>query len=144
MVSIKRAEQCIGRRVRHTNAPLGNGTITGKVVDVTINGNIRIETKEGEKMVCDPENLVWDDRNLSLNLVTAIANGDYYEDGQVGYDVEWVTAGVIYSTANANDDYENHSLYVVLPLMRKVHLVSPIADPQFIWALEEALGWAEP
>lgn len=142
MVSLKRAEQCIGRRVRHVYTPPGVD-INGVVVEVTLGGNIRIESK-GQQLVCDPENLEWDDSNLSPELVTAIANGDYYENGQVGYDPEWMSLGVVYSSPNANDDREAHPLYVILHLMQRVHLVTPIADPQFIYALEEALGWAEP
>jgi hypothetical protein len=142
MVSLKRARECIGRRVRHVYTPPGVD-INGVVVEVTLGGNIRIESK-GQQLVCDPENLEWDDSHLSPAVVEAVRESRDYENGQVGYDPSWGGVGIIYSCAAANDDDDDHPLYVVLPIMRQVHLVTPIADPQLIYSLEEALGWAEP
>ena len=145
MVSIARARECIGRPVIHTSLDLDGKPIRGVVDSISAHGDVRVVSRTDGASLCDPENLTWDNSGLSSDLLDAIRNDTRYRTPQVFYEnAEGGLIGYIGSSFEANDDGQDHLLYVVLPDMRRVYQAAQLANPWFPYAIEEALGWAEP
>lgn len=140
MVSLERARECIGRPVKHITQPLVHGVVT-KVDEHDV--WVRMEV-DSESLPCIPENLEWDQRGYEP-LIQALRSGEEFEDAQIGYMSDgFQQVGFLYSPATANDDDEHHLLYVLLPLIQRVHPARPTVDPWVAYFFEEVLGWATP
>lgn len=142
MISLNRAEQCIGRPV------LVEGERKGDVLRVDHErGHILIRQYESSLVLrVLPEELDWQS-SLSDDLRNAILNQENMENAQIGHqiggDQEYTAISYIYSAAMANDDGCDHLLYVVLWQMERVHIARPTANPWIPYEIEEALGWAD-
>lgn len=145
MVSIARAQQCIGRPIKHAYSVLSDLVGVGTVAEVDEErGLVRMQLASKVLVWHKPEHLVWGDR-VYEPLMLALMNGENYQDAQVfvafdPFQNEYIFIG---SPEGANDDGEAHMLYVGFPLMRRVHPVRPTADPWAAYLFEEALGWAD-
>ena len=153
MVSLARAAQCIGRRIRHVE----NLGVQG-VVEKVDKHDVWVRENDGSITPCIPENMAWVSV-LSDEMWEAIDEGRHYETAQVfydptlfmnesdentDYDEHLPGLAVIGSSATANDDNTNHPLYVIANHMRRVYPVRFNAMPDLAWELEERLGWVEP
>lgn len=147
VISLDRARLCVGRRAHHVDMPKVRGAVHH--VDA-LDVHIRID-ETGEVLPCMPENMVWDS-TLPADLIDALETWDEWETGQCGFTPYlWQSdrgvmpnLGVIYSTALSNDDGEDRPLFAVAPLMRAVHQLSVTANPNWLWEIEEVMGWATP
>lgn len=140
MVSLERARECIGRPVKHITQPLVHGVVT-KVDEHDV--WVRMEV-DSESLPCIPENLEWDQRGYEP-VIEALTNGVEYRDDQMW--VAWDDYGDIFtigSSDSANDDDQDHVLYVGFEGMKRIHPARITADPWAAYLYEEALGWATP
>lgn len=147
MVSLDRAAQCVGRRIRHVE----NETVKGVVARVDEH-DVWVTLAGDGTIPCIPENLEWVP-SLPEGLREAIVDHEEYETAQVGYaPFLWAAdnlsplpdVSILYSSATANDDDMHHSLYGIAHGMRQVHLLRITADPNGAREIEELLGWAQP
>ncbi len=149
-VSLKRAEQCIGRRVVHQHKPI-RGTVAA-----TDNHDVWVRIENSEELVpCIPEHLDWVS-TLSEPIRKAILEGEPYHSAQVGYapqvfrddpdqgfpDEGFSNIGIVYSSALANDDGEDRALFAVAWMLRRVVTLSITANLETAWEIEEVLEWA--
>ena len=153
MVSLNRAAQCIGRRIQHTGKP----EVKGHVEKVSTH-DVWIRENDGSLTPCIPENMEWVSV-LSDEMWEAIEDSRHYETPQVFYDPYLYMSesdeytdydenlpglAVIGSSAMANDNNDNHPLFIIAAHMRRVYPVRINAAPDMAWELEERLGWVEP
>lgn len=147
MVSLERAAQCIGRRVKHVEGIELAGTVE------RVDSDVWVRTRQDDVVPCIPENLEWVSVLPSV-LAQAIDEEERYEDAQIGYAPELYdedyagelvpNVSIVYSSDLANDDNERHPLYLLAPHMRVVYLLRINANPDIAREIEELLGWAKP
>lgn len=146
-VSLDRARKSIGRRVRHTEKHFEG------VVERVGEYDVWVKEHDGNVSACDPANLEWVS-TLSERLMDGIRYGsDRFDDVQVRHTADLYTddpdneqlhgLGIVYSGGGANDDDENHPLYVVAHAIKRVWPVRYNADPFGALEIEERMGWAE-
>lgn len=149
MVSLERAQQCLGRRLVHDYKPI-RGT-----VERTDANDVWVKLEGSEEVIpCIPAHLTWVS-TLSADLKDAITGGVPYHGVQVGYapevfrddpdagfpDMGFSNLGIVYSSASANDDGEDRALFAVAPMLRRVLPLSITANPETAFEIEEVLGW---
>ncbi len=152
MVSLARAVECPGRAIEHIE-PI---KLKGRVSRVTQH-DVWVRDEDGAEVPCIPENMQWVS-TLSDNLREAILTDTHYEDPQVfymaslygdeadedlDYDESIQGISVVGSSATANDDGENHPLYIIAPAIRRVYPVRINALRDTAWEIEEVLGWSQ-
>lgn len=139
MISAERAAECVGRLVQHDSFDAVRG-----VVHHVHGSEVWVDVGDNEVIPCDPSGLSWVN-HLHPAIVTAIKNGEDYEDAQIGYDKDPSDMfSVIYSTRIANDDGTDHALYFVLHQTKKVAPIRINANPWVPFQVEEILGWKNP
>lgn len=148
-ISLERAAQCIGRRVKHADGV----EMTGRVVR-TDELDVWVETDQGDTVPCIPENLEWVS-SLPPDIIDAINNWAPFDSVQIGFaPMSWGEieddmlpfpgVGIVYSGRLANDDDLPHPLYAIAQHIRQVHLLRINANPDIAREIEELLGWANP
>lgn len=138
MVSLERAAACIGRPVKHAVTPEVQG-----VVCKVDKRDVWVENRDGERVPCIPENLVWE-TTLNPKLAAAILEGKEIDLVQVGYlpPLDLADFGFLFSGHVANDDGKRHPLYIIAPAIQRAYRTWPTAHPWLGHEIEELLGWA--